>query len=254
MFASRLALLIMIFCLGAGFAPDRTSPEFCDSSLTYTRTDAYGYFARPGRCEGRFRKRNSGDFFFIAGYISGTRTVSVSSTRAIRLSWPRTGANTVKIRANSLLPSVPYQMDTRVASPIQEFSWPTDVLRGLRLDIGVLGLRASVVQGPPERRDSVLIPVRVIDGTAPESTPRLVIYSVSALKEIHLSIRDPQTQRLLLRPTISTSVPALQPYEIAIPAELPPGRYHAEIGAILASGAPATADADILVPARADAP
>jgi hypothetical protein len=215
----------------------------------------YGYFARLGRCEGRFRKRNYGDSFIIAGYVSGARNVSVSSAPRIRLSWAEAGADTVKIRAISISPSVAYQMDTRVGVPIREFVWPTEILRALRLNIGVLGIRASVAQGPAGRRESVLIPVRV-DGPAADPTLRLVIYSRFALKEVYLSIRDPRTGQLVLRPTLAkTTASALQPFEVALPAQVPSGRYHVEVGATLATeGHPVTADAVVLIPARGNAP
>jgi hypothetical protein len=252
MLAFRPAVLLVL-CLGATPAPPATSPDFCDPSLTYSRTDPYGYFPRPGRCEGRFRRRNTGERFIIAGYVSGSHAFSVSSARTVRLSWPEIGGDSVQIRAISLDPNVPYRMDTRAGGSFREFRWPTEVLRAVRLDGGELGLQATLRQGPREARHPVLVPLRI--GDAADPAPRLVIHSVEALREVHLAIRDPRTRREAMPPVLAKKwVSGLQPVEIPIPPTLSPGRYRVEVSAVTMAGAHLTADAVILVPALPNAP
>lgn len=245
--------LLLIFCLSTGSALHTTSPEFCDRSLTYSPRDPYGYSARQGRCEGRYRTQNAGEPFIIAGYVSGARTFSVPSAPTVRLSWPDVGGDSVKIRASSLNGAVPYQMDTRVRASVHEFRWPTEILRAVRLNGEELGIRASIVRSSGEERDSLLIPLSI--NAVEDLTPHLVIYSVRALRITYLSIRDPRTEQLVVPPAVvTTAVSAPQRFLISLPAVLPTGRYHVEVSAITVDGRPATADAQILIPARPNAP
>lgn len=250
------ALCMLSLTLVATPVPQSAEAQanFCDPALTYSRGDSEGYRLRAGRCEGRYRTRNSGESFAIVGYISGQWAFTPRAVRQIQLTWPASDGSAVRIQAISLNPLIPYRMDTRVGPPAQVFAWPTEVLRAVDLTGESLGLRAWATSGPGGKGDSVLVPLRIANSGS-DPALRVVIYSVRVLNDVRLAVRHPQTGRIIVPATLKASrLSGGRPFEVSLPATLPPGRYRIEISATQTDGVPASDSAMVLVPPAADAP
>jgi hypothetical protein len=196
-------------CVATAFAlvhPALSSPLqaqalACDTTVATESSDPYRYRNRGSRCEGRYLAPLSGATLSVVGYTSATSWRGPVKTSTLQLSWPKR-SETILVRAVSLRWRTFYRMNTVVASGVNTYDWPTNVLRPLGLtsqEVGVLASYRVTIAGRPSR---VLVPLTVADGEAP---------TVSDLTVTLISDIDLDEVKLMIHPLSNGASPAITP-------------------------------------------
>lgn len=236
--------MLVVLSLGVTASSASRAGTFCDPTLAPTR-DSYAYVSRGERCEGLYRRRSSGEPFLIVGFVDGEFKFT-PPVDPLAITWRARSGEAVRLRAATYDPEIPYRMDTRRVMADGRFNWPTDVLRGVRLDGSAIAIRAWQIESIGNRQDSVLIPVRLLPSN--QQNTNVIIVSTHHLESISLRISEPASGRDIIPPQlIHRGVSSLEITGIPIPRPLPPGRYRVEVGGIPDDGLPFTDAVTVLL-------
>lgn len=180
--AERCAALLLGALLAA--APAVAAPT-CDPGLPSLTSDALGYRAREGRCEGRYLREVSGSALIVAGFGEPLPPWGTAAAGVMALSWPVPAqAGEVKLVAQSLRRRVYYRMDTQRPAAPARFAWPRQLAATLVPGAGELGVLAS--QAGPAQARTQLLPVRL--GTAVADRYELVLLPGTEWRELRYSL------------------------------------------------------------------
>jgi len=223
-------------------AQPRQDLGHCDPTLE-ARQGPFGYRLRGDRCEGTFAKDVNATLQ-IASLTEFFEDYSLDSGKALLVQWTSPGEEAVRLRAISLKPRTYYRMDTLRPRGQHSYAWPKDLLSGLSLlrgDIGLVGLVQTKVGGISRE---VYIPLRVSESEriAPRRDYRVVLSPSVELNEVYvaLSVLGPSGQpaRVLqeAEPLKNGYYPAGRGVEIILPVLLTSGLHYLEIAATLRAG------------------
>lgn len=229
------ALLALILSTSAAAAPA------CDPGLTSLASDALGYRAREGRCEGRYLREVSGSALVVAGFGEPLPAWGAAPGGLAELGWA--GAvqpGEVKLVAQSLRRRVYYRMDAQRPSTPARFAWPRELAAALVPGVGELGVLASQGGAGPARE--LLLPVRL--GATMAERYELVLLPGSEWRELRYSLsaaRDDGASGAVLVRDQALQLgyyPAGRPVRVAIPKSLlaRAGLYRIDLEAQLDDG------------------
>src|SRR5262245_31239540 len=121
-----------------------------------------GYQDRTDRCEGLYRQKVSGTPLSFTGFSVGlSADLQWDKVARLDLSWPAPADKPVRLQVLSLLPTVPYRMDSlRLPSSGGTFQWPTQILARVGLCAGELAL-AAWHDADSVETSRIYLPIRV---------------------------------------------------------------------------------------------
>jgi hypothetical protein len=153
--------------------------------------DSLGYRFRETRCEGRYSYEPfAQEPLRLVGFTERFADYPLNGRESLHVEWSLPQAAPVALEATSLTPRKYYRMDASLPRTARSFSWPLDVLAGLkykRTDIGVLA-RARLPVG--DRVHDVLVPLRIrLARTGDRATAyTLVALPGTSLRRLHVTV------------------------------------------------------------------
>jgi hypothetical protein len=202
------------------------------------------------RCEGRYAGRRSGALS-VRTFTALFEEFRLDLGQPLTIRWETPALATsgrVRLLAQGVVRRLFYRMDSERAITDASFSWPLDILEGLRLErdhVGVLGF-THVPLKETERR--VYLPLRITqeDVAKASSSYQVGVWTESRLDAVYMHLAPltwdgdvgdflPSWNR---RERLHVPVPAERLFTITIPvADLPaPGLYVMRISALIAGG------------------
>lgn len=238
--SSIILLWLMIPHLGVTvFAQD-----YCDPELKGVVGDPLSYKIRGDRCEGRYDPDVDLKILFVASLTEFFEEYDLRSKDNLILEWSAPDTDRVHLRAEGIRRKLYYRMDT--VSDSASYSWPMDVLKGLAIsqgDVGVVGWTRHTVGG---NQSDVYLPLRIRQKEKPSPTAnyRVVLFSDVELTEVYISLAlvgdDGHPRRFLMEEEALDKgyYPAKRKIEFLMPSLETPGFYSLEIGVTFSTSEP----------------
>lgn len=245
--------IISIVFMDTGFLSDLASGQenYCDPFLAQLSDNPLGYRMRGDRCEGIYIKEVSSTTLLVASFIESSGDIDFKSDKALQVEWNRVpNNNAVRLRSLGLRRRLYYRMDTVRPPGSISYSWPSDVLTALDLqmnDIGIVGLTHCSV-GKSEREVYVPLRIRQPVDAKRSSSYRLVLLAGVELAEVFITLAPVDTDGSLLdflKNGIALKYgyyPAERGIEIPISGLKSPGIYYLEVGVTLRGGGTSAVD------------
>jgi len=245
-----LGMVILQTVAGAVHANDR---DYCDSGLPIDKTNPLSYQNRGERCEGLYIRQVVGEPLKIAGFAVCFDSLDVTRDSSFSVKWPKVNGEIVQLRAISLRPKTYYRMDSARPTNSDQFNWPTDVLKAVKLsakDIGVSGW----VEGPTlkGRQVPMYVPLCITENFQQAAADissghyGLVLLPTTQLQQVFVTLCPVENGTVGSPLEAFNSVdidqgyyPADRPFTIQIPLnQLKPSiqTYYCTVGATLMSG------------------
>ena len=125
----------------------------------------------------------------MVGYVAGVPWIGAAESGDLLLHWPQVTREVVSLRATSLRWRTFYRMNADSRGEAGSFRWPTEVLKGLRLegdDVGLTALTVLSAQGGDVR---ILLPLSVGRDEADTSyaNPTIILMGDADLEEIQMA-------------------------------------------------------------------
>lgn len=221
----------------------------CEKHPGVAASDELAYRWRGAYCEGRYYRPVARPDLVLASFTQSLETFDTAATEPLQLQWERPpGAGEARVVAESLNSRVYYRLDATVPATEVKLNWNTNVLRDLALGASDVGYIASVPYTLNGRQESLLVPLRLSQKSAPTFGYRLVLIPGNGVNRIFVSLarldaKGGQVERLIdNRELGQPRYPSGQPISVPLP-ELKEttvqGIYRLVITARLASGGPA---------------
>lgn len=162
----KLFLGAVLFTFVARCQGGAAADDLCDAGLKGNDTSPSAYQSRGDRCEGLFKLEVNSMHLRLSSIVESFEDFDTSQPEDLTVEWslpPDLDADSVKLRASSLVPRTYYRMDTAVVASRRSFSWSLDILDQLRYtreDIGVLGWIRHP-KPPASDRDVIYLPLRI---------------------------------------------------------------------------------------------
>ena len=156
----------LIFILLGSSAPAAAQRAACDTNLIRLAGASNGYRDRGTRCEGTYAQTIGGNTLKMVSFTETFLPYRTETRDTMRVEWPATAGDSVRLRAEALRRREYYRMDA-VQAGNGSFLWPSRLLvnEGIRgSDVGIVGWTTSRVQG---RETELFIPLRVRIGSSP---------------------------------------------------------------------------------------
>jgi hypothetical protein len=245
-FISFLHFLPRLFLILALVTPIYAQENPCDPTLVGKPGDPLGYSLRDDRCEGRYETDIS-TVMLVRSFTGFFEDYDLNSGDDLIIEWTSPpGQKQVWIRAQSLNPDLPFQMDTIRPPGNVTYHWPTDILSSLRIFRDALGVIAFTRYPVVGKDRDIVIPIQIKQKStsAGSSAFRVVMVCGREITEVLVSLAPIETSGVLgnfifkKKPLGYNFYPAEEPIEFLLPLLQHPGLYFLAIRATLKSGGP----------------
>lgn len=205
------------------------------------------------RCEGAYSGRRSGSLS-VRTFTAQFEDYRFDLEQPLTITWDDPNLDTsgrVRLLAQGVARRLFYRMDSERAIADASYTWPLDVLEGLRIGRDHLGVLGFTHVRLPETEQRVYLPLRVTQQDSPThpSSYRVGVWTESRLDEVMFSLAplawDGTPGEFLPawnRRARPQPVPAERLFTVTIPvADLPaPGLYVLRISALIGGGGAST--------------
>jgi len=188
---------LLCFCFVASHFTEGQASGNCDSDLLKKASGLQDkdmpYKDRGSRCEGVYEKLVATSEPLSVRSFTARSQIANSLPPALQLIWTRTGLGPLTIRGFALKQRVYYEMDTRIPSDNRKFDWTTDVLTGISLAPGQVGVVASFVRD----KENVVLPIAIVPasvtpplaGECNQKTYQVTLWPERDFREVYFSIQ-----------------------------------------------------------------